>query len=345
MGFRVVQIVELPGMPDYGEIFKQAGVDVDFVKNILPLAGVTDNEVTAAVKDAEAVITISSWQPFSRQVIESMSRCRLIMSIGIGYDLLDVKAATDQVILAANIPDASLEEMSDHTMALILACTRRLLELNDMVRAGNWKSEPDSAIQQRMLPKMSRLRGQTLGLLGFGGIPRAMVPKAKGFGMKLMAYDPYVAPKVFEDLGVESVTLDELLLASDVLSVHAPLTSETRHMLGTDQFKKMKTTAYLINTARGPIVEERALYSALSEGHIAGAAVDVADPEPMSPDNPLLKLDNFMITPHAGSFSPMFYGALVSRPPQEIIRFLKGDWPKGLLNPQIKEAFKERWKI
>jgi len=341
MGFKVVQVIDRPGsfMPDYGEMLKQAGVEVEFAKKDCA----TEDEIITAAHDADAIIGVATFQPFSRKVIERLAKCRLILSMGIGYDNLDIEAATEHGILAANVPDYCLEEVSDHTMALILASTRKIVKLSRTVEEGGWKTEPDPEIQRNIWPKMSRLRGQTLGLVGFGRIPRTLVPKAKGFELRVIAYDPYIQPSVFEALGVERVELDQLLAESDIVSLHSALTAETRHMLGLEQFKKMKPTAYLINTARGALIDQRALYTALTEGYLAGAALDVTDPEPISPDDPLLKLDDVIITPHSASSSIPALMALLSRPGEEIARVFKGEWPIGLLNPQIKERYSQRW--
>ena len=180
MSFKVVLVLDVPGrsMPDYGEMLKEAGLEVEFVRKHCT----TEDEIMAAAYDADAVIGVATFQPFSRKVIQRLTKCRLIQSIGIGYDYLDVEAATEQGILAANIPDCSLEEVSDHTMALILACTRRIVQLNDAVKNGGWEAQTDSDIQRSIWPKMSRLRGQTLGLIGFGRIPRSLVPRQRDSG-------------------------------------------------------------------------------------------------------------------------------------------------------------------
>jgi len=341
MGFKVVQVIDIPRapIPDYGEMLKQAGVEVEFVK----VHCTTEDEIIAAAHDADAIIGVATFQPFSRRVIEKLTKCRLILSMGIGYDNLDLEAATEHNILAANVPDYCLEEVSDHAMALILASTRKIVKLNHTVKEGGWKKEPDPDIQRSIWPKMSRLRGQTLGLVGFGRIPQTLVPKAKGFGMRVIAYDPYVQPSAFESLGVERVELDQLLAESDIISLHSALTAETKHMLGLEQLKKMKPTAYLINTARGALIDQRALHTALTEGYLAGAALDVTEPEPINPDDPLLKLDNVIITAHSAHFSIPAYLELTRRPGEEVARVLKGDWPIGLINPQVKERYRQRW--
>lgn len=339
MAFKVAQVFDLPSAPDYEKMIRAEGLDVKVVKKMC----LTEEEVIETARDADAIIGVATFQPFSRKVIENLTKCRFIQSMGIGYDRLDVAAATEYGILAANMPDYCLEEVSDHAMALILACTRRIVVLNETVKKGGWKVEPDPDIQKEVWPKMSRLKGQTLGLLGFGRIPRTMVPKAKGFGLRITAYDPYLPEDIFTGLGVERVDLERLLRESDIISVHSVFTSETKHMLGLKELKKMKPNAHIVNTARGGIIDGQALYTALKEGIIMGAAVDVTEPEPIKPDDPLLTLDNFIVTAHSGHFSIPAFTELTHRPGREVARVLKGEWPVGLLNPEVKEKFKQKW--
>jgi phosphoglycerate dehydrogenase-like enzyme len=228
-------------------------------------------------------------------------------------------------------------------MALILACTRRVVQLDGIVKKGGWQSQAEPYIQSEIWPKLSRLRGQTLGLVGLGRIARALVPKAKGFGLKIIAYDPHIGAEVFRELEAENVNLDQLLTRADIVSVHVPSIPETMHLLGLEQLKKMKPTACLINTSRGAVVDHDALYVALSKGHISAAAIDVTDPEPLPTDSPLLKLDNIIITAHCGGISPLAFDEMLRRPGEEIIRVLRGEWPVGLLNPQVKTRYYQRW--
>jgi D-3-phosphoglycerate dehydrogenase / 2-oxoglutarate reductase len=341
MRFKVVQVMYEPGsfMPDYGEMLKQAGLDVDFVK----VNCTSEEETIAAARDADAIIGVATFQRFSRKVIESLPKLRFIMSMGIGYDNLDVRAATEHGVLAANVPDYCLEEMSDHVMALILACTRKITKLDATVKGGGWQKEPDPGIQRNIWPTMSRLRGQTLGLVGLGRVPRALLPKAQGFGMRVIASDPYLDPGVFQSLGVERVDLDVLLAQSDFISLHAALTPETTHMLGAPQFKKMKPTAYLVNTARGALVDHSALYQGLANKQLAGAALDVTDPAPMPVNDPLLNLDNVIVTAHSAHASIPALMELLQRPGHEVARVFKGEWPVGLLNPGAREKYRQKW--
>ena len=342
MPFKAVDVIGISALMDYESMFKQAGVDVQLLLNPCPLKA-TEDELLAAIGDADAVITQATFQTVSRKVLSSLSNCKLITSIGVGCENLDVEAATELGILAANVPDASTREVADHTMALILACTRRIVQLNDVVKKGQWKEIGDPYIGGEIWPKMSRLEGQILGLIAFGRIARAVVPRAKGFGMRIIAYDPPLSGDVFTELGVEQVNLDRLLKESDVVSIHAPLNPETERLIGLEQFKKMKPSACIINTGRGAVVDNEALYTALTEGYIAMAAVDVTEPEPIPADSPLLKLDNFVMTAHSAGISPPAFAELQRRPAEEIIRFVKGEWPVGLLDPRMKETYQQKW--
>ena len=342
MVFKVVQLLELPGMPSYKEMFRRAGVSAELIKKIDPIP-LTEDQIIDAVGDADVAIAGTTVQPFSRSVLTTLQNCRFVMSIGIGYDNLDVDAATDLGILAANIPDYCLEEVSDHAVALILACTRRIVQLDGIVKKGGWQSQAEPYIQSEIWPKLSRLRGQTLGLVGLGRIARALAMKSKSFGLKTIAYDPYIGADLFRELQIEKVNLDQLLTRSDIVSIHVPLNQETTHLLGLKQLKKMKPSACLVNTSRGAVVDHEALYIALSQGYISAAAIDVTDPEPLPVDSPLLKLDNIIITAHCGGISPLSFDDMLRRPGEEIIRLVRGEWPVGLLNPQVKERYNKRW--
>lgn len=304
----------------------------------------TDDEFIAVARDADAVITVGSIRPVPRRVIENLERCRLISNTQIGYDSIDIEAATERGILVTNVPDYCIEEVSDHAMALLLACARKIVQLNEAAKRGQWGlSASGIEIQSRIWPKLSRLHGQTLGLLGLGKVARALVPKARGFQLRVIACDPYIPPEMAQQMGVEMVDWKRLLRESDFLSVHAALTPETRHILRAEAFKEMKTTACLINTARGGLVDEVALYRALKEGEIAMAALDVTDPEPPEPQSPLLAMDNVIITAHSAFFSPTSEAERWHRPVEEVARVMRGEWPQALVNPQARKKYVARW--
>ncbi|MDP2953350.1 MAG: C-terminal binding protein, partial [Chloroflexota bacterium] len=268
MAYKVVMTrAAYPGLPRDLDTYRSLGAQFSSVgcRN--------EEEIIAAARDADVII--SAMQPITRRVIEKLERCRLICLIGIGYEGVDLQAATEHGILVANVPDYCQEEVSDHTMALLLACARKLFPVMDAVRAGKWDSMEKLEIRTKVWPPMFRLRGQTLGIVGLGRIGRAVVPKAQGFGLKVIAYSRSPVGKDAQTAGVERVSLERLLAESDYVSLHCNLTRENRHLIGREQFGRMKPAAYLINTARGALVDEAALCEALTQGLIAGAALDV----------------------------------------------------------------------
>ena len=339
MSFKVVVTFYAPGIvPTYDELLTKLGAEVE--KTFCA----TEEELISACSEADAVIAlgirITPGYIFSLKVIENLNKCRLIALTGIGYDNVDIAAATEKGICVANVPYYCLEEVSDHAMALILACARKFYQLLPDIKRGKWSTQADYL---SALKPLHRLSGQTLGLIGFGNIARTLVPKARAFGFRIIAYAPHVPSILFKTFKVESVELDKLLEESDFVSMHTALTSETKHMMGLKQFKKMKPTAYFINTARGELVDERALYTALSEGLIAGAGLDVLESEPPGLDNPLLKLSNVLITGHFAYYSEESREELFRWPWEEVARVLQGEWPQGLVNPQVKERFSVKW--
>jgi len=308
---------------------------VEFIDN--PVS--SEEGIISVTRDADAVVIGA--EPYTRKVIDELRCCRLISTPKMGYDNIDVAAATGAGICVSCVSDAAIEEVSDHAMALLLACARKIGRLDKAVRAGVWRvfHGPEmEEIWHGILP----IRGQTLGLIGFGRISREIVPKAKGFGLGVLAYDPYVPAEVMAKWAVETVSLERLLRESDYVSVHSALTPENRHMLGAEQFELMKPTAYLINTARGALVDEAALYAALKRGSIAGAGLDVLEVEPAN-FNPLFELDNVIVTGHSAHYSDMAIANIRQRPAEDIRRIIQGEWPRGWVNPQVEAKFIARW--
>ncbi|RLC37743.1 MAG: C-terminal binding protein [Candidatus Nealsonbacteria bacterium] len=282
----------------------------------------TEDEVIEAAQKADGII--NQYAPITRRVIESLKRCKVIARYGVGVDNIDIKAATEYGIIVANIPDYCIDEVSTHTMALILACARGITLLDSKIREKKW----DFTLAKPLF----RTKGKTLGLFGLGRIARAVAQKASGFGFKIMAFDPYVS-KVNRE--IKLVKFSQLLSDSDFISIHAPLTTQTRHHFGENELKKMKKTAYLVNTARGPIVDEKALYQALKNRWIAGAALDVMEKEPPDWNSSLLQLDNLIITPHIAFYSEESYVELKTKVAQTVLSVLKGELPKAMVNPQV----------
>jgi len=300
----------------------------------------TEDEIISLAHDAYAAIIRS--EPCTARVIKNLKECRLIMTPKVGYDNIDITAATEAGICVANMRGLSVDEVSDHAMALLLACSRKLFHLDKMVRAGQWRVFHGTEMQA-MWQGISLIRGQTLGLIGFGVIARALVPKAKAFGLRIIMHTRSVEEDALAKIGVSAVSLEQLLRESDYISIHTPLTPQTRHMLGTDQLKMMKKTAYLINTSRGSVIDEQALCLALGQGEIAGAGLDVVENEPISPDNPLLKLDNVILTGHSAHYSDQVWDEQARRPVAEVKRMIDGLRPLSWVNPQVEPVFQKKW--
>jgi D-3-phosphoglycerate dehydrogenase len=304
----------------------------------------TDEEVIAFARDADCIMTIANLRPVSPIVVETLEKLKLIQTISAGIDGLPLEKATERGVCVANVPGYCAEEMSDHVMALVLAWSRKIIESDKMMRAGTgFMGENRSPEILRLASKMNRLKGMTFGIVGLGMAGKALVPKAKGFGMRVLAYDPYVPIRLCRELGVEKVDLNQLLVESDCISIHCPLTSETRHLMGPKQFKMMKPHAFLVNTSRGGIVDSRALYAALAEGYLGGAGLDVTDPDPIDPKDPLMKLDRVIFSGHTAFAGPTSEAELFRRPLEQIARVKRGEWPDGFLNPQVKDTFIKKW--
>lgn len=333
----VMTAFRYPGLPRDPAAYKKLGAE--FVH--IPCQ--TEADLAAAARDASVVIT--AMQPYTRQVLEQARHLRLVSCIGIGYEGVDVDAATDLGILVSNVPDYCQDEVSDHTVALLLACSRKLVRIVDAVRAGHWESLEKPKIRLGLMPPLPRLKGQTLGLVGFGRIARTVAPKAKAFGLRVIAHDPFVPQDVADGQGVRLVDLDTLLTESDFISLHAALTAQNYHVIGRDQLRKMKKNAYMINTARGGLVDEAALVEAINEGVIAGAGLDVTDPEPPQPDSPLFKCDRIILTAHTAQYSDEAIVDLRKGVEENVFAALRGEWPRGLVNSQAKQTYSRRWGV
>ncbi|MBW8270749.1 C-terminal binding protein [Caldovatus aquaticus] len=287
----------------------------------------TEEGFIAAARDADAVY--AKGMKFTRRMIEALERCRIIALGTVGVDYVDVAAATEKGIPVTNCPDTFIEEVADHAMMLLLAAHRRALEQDRMVREGRWAEGRPQLLQ------IPRLMGQTLGFIGFGRVARATARRAAPFGLRLLAYDPYVEELVMPAHGVQPASLPELLAQSDFVSLHLPDTPETRGFLQEKHFRQMKPNAIFINTGRGPTVVETALIRALQEGWIAGAGLDVFETEPPRPDNPLLAMRNVILSPHNASASARFDPARRRRVGQELALVLSGRWPMSCVNPSV----------
>lgn len=295
-----------------------------------------EDEVIRAARDADAILRAGG--QFTRRVIQGLERCRIISCYAIDIDGIDLDAATEKGICVAFAPDVSTEEVSDHAMAMVLALARKLFPYDSLVKAGRWTgASEDGATVYRAARPLLRLKGMTLGTVGFGRAGQALARRAQAFDMRVLAYDPKAPREAGVKLGVELATLDAVLRESDFLCVNVPLTSQTRHMIGMAELRKMRPTAYLVNcTARAAIVDEEALHQALTEKVIAGAGLDNLERHPFTA-NPLARLDNVIITPHVGHVSEVSEPELQRRICGDVIRFFKGEWPPLVANEKVKQ--------
>jgi len=280
----------------------------------------SEDEVITKGRDVDGVLT--QYAPIRARVIDVMTRCRVISRYGTGVDIVDVDAATRRGIQVTNAPNEwCAEEVADHAVTLWLAATRKICQYDQAVRRGEWRWQTGYPIQ--------RLRGRVFGLLSFGSIARNIAERVRAFGVDIWAHDPFMDESEIQRHNVRPVSFDELVEGSDYLMIQAPLTPETRHLFNRETLRRMKKTAILINTARGPIVEDSAIYQALNEGWIAGAALDDIEEEPAkqrdwSPVNPLFRLPNVIITPHAAYYSEESIGTVRKIAAEEAVRVLSG---------------------
>jgi D-3-phosphoglycerate dehydrogenase len=327
-----------------GASFTVAGGGYGFEKEALDPIGAeiveapaNEAEFIAAARTADAIY--AKGMPITKTIIDALENCKVITLGSVGVDSVDIKAATARGIPVTNIPDTFIEEVADHAMMLLLAGFRRLIEQDKMVRQGRW-SEGRPA-----LSKIPRLMGQTLGFISFGRVARAVAKRAAPFGLRMMAYDPFIAETLISDHGVLPATLSEVLSQSDFVSMHAPARPEVHHMLGETHFRQMKPSAVFINTGRGATVNEEALIKALQEGWIAHAALDVLEKEPPSHNNPLLSMENVTMTAHVASASARFDEARKRRVGFELSLVLSGLWPASCVNPSVlQNTSLRRWQ-
>ena len=285
----------------------------------------SEEEIIALAHDADAIL--NCYAKMTARVIEGLTRCRIIARYGIGVDNVDLAAATKAGILVTNVPDYCIDEVSDHALALLLALARRVVAADGAVKGGAWDVVAHAGIR--------RLRGQTLGLLGFGKIAKALALKAQPLGMKVLVYDPYLDAAVIAHHGAQAASFDKLLAEADVISIHVPLSPETRNLIGERELARMKPNAFLINTSRGGIVDEQALAVALKENRLGGAALDVLAREPPLADHPLRQAPNIILTPHLAFYSKESVIELQAKAAEEVARALKGEPPRSPVNPEV----------
>ncbi len=327
-----------------GASFSTAGGGYDLeLESLLPLdaeiveAPADEHGFIAAARDADAIYAKAI--PITKTIIDALERCKVIALGSVGVDSVDVKAASARGIPVTNVPDTFIEEVADHAMTLLLAAFRRVIEQDRLVREGRWGEGRPALL------KVPRLMGQTLGFISFGRVARALAKRAAPFGLRLIAYDPFIEETLISEHGVEPVSLSELLQRADFVSMHAPARPEAQRMLTEQHFRQMKESAVFINTGRGPTVDEDALIKALQQRWIAAAALDVLEKEPPSPDNPLLQMGNVILSPHNASASLRFDPARKRRVGAELALVLSGLWPMSCVNPQVLQASSlRRWQ-
>jgi len=311
---------------------------LDTIAEIHEIEADSPEQFAEGAADCDAIIT--SWGiTINKTVIDRLENCVVIGVGSVGVDMVDITAATDAGIVVTNVPDVFIEEVADHAMMLLLGVVRQTKLMEEMVHAGDW---------YRGRPKLNhtpRLMGQTIGLLGFGNVSRCMVKRAAGFGLRVIAHDPYVSELTLGAEGVEPVSFGELLERSDYLSIHAPLNEETHHIMDAAAFARMKPSAVVINTARGPLVDEGALIKALETNALAGAGLDVLEQEPVDPDNPLLAMNNVIVTPHVASATDRMRPETRRRVGREVALVLRRRWPMSCVNPTVLPRVSlERWQ-
>lgn len=340
MSFKVVNTIYVSDL-DFGEKLLEP-LDATVVNGMWR----TEDELISNITDANAVICSGPLQPFTRQVLNALSGCRIVASLGNAYDRIDLEAASEFGIVVTNIPDYCIDEVSGRAIALMLALGHKLFRLDKTVREKQVNFvPPNRKTVTGIAYPIFRMREQTLGIVGLGRIGTATALKARGLGMRVIAYDPYVLGAVMVSRGVEPVDFGTLLRESDFISVHALLTEETRNMFGYEEFKKMKPTCYFINAARGEIVDQPALIRALQEGLIAGAGLDVTVDDPVAVDNPLLKMPNVILTGHSAWYSTTSdsESEFWNKAMKQVVLALKGEWPFYAVNTEVQKKWLEKW--
>lgn len=277
----------------------------------------SEEDIIKAAENADAILV--TYAKLNENILRSLKNCKAIGRFGIGVDNIDLKVAGELGISVNYVPDYCLDEVSDQAMAMIISMARKIPQSNKLVQSGRWE-------MPAVVP-MYRLRGKTVGLIGFGNIPRLMTPKAQAFGFNVIAADPYAPKELFEKYGVESVSMDELYERSDFISVHAPLLPETKGLVNKDAFKKMKDTAIIVNTARGPLINEKDLIEALDKNEIGGAGLDVVETEPLPENSPLIGRDNVILAPHTAFYSVEALEELQTKAASDVARVLNGEEP------------------
>ncbi len=334
-------VVQLPAVAEEAPVTERYSLELESLGSVAEIVEVDAADAAtfiAGARDADALIT--SWGiHIDEEIIAGLERCAVIGVGSVGVDMVDVDAATRAGIVVTNVPDVFIEEVADHTLMLLLGCARRVKLMDRIVREGDWYTG------RPILNESPRLWGQTLGLVSFGNVATAVARRALAFGLHVIAYDPYVTELKMTAEGVEPVSYAELLERSDYVSVHPGLNNESRRMLDSEAFKTMKNTAAVINCGRGGTIDEAALISALQNGEIAAAGLDVLETEPPALNNPLMSMENVILTPHVASATTRMRPETRRRTGREVALVLAGKWPMSCVNPGVLPRVElERWQ-
>ena len=286
----------------------------------------SESTLAALARDVDGILTC--FAQVTEKVLREAERCVVVSRYGVGVDNIAVDTATELGIAVTWVPDYCVDEVSDHIMALLLSWNRRVVLFDRSVKVAGWGSVG-------LTMRIMRLRGKKLGIIGFGRIGRAVCAKALAFGLEVLAHDPYLSADAVAQHGATATDMSTLLRESDFVTLHCPLTSATRNLIGSEELALMRPTAFLINAARGPLIDEDALYEALKEERIGGAGLDVLVDVAPPPDHPLLKLDNIIVTPHVAFFSQESVLELEERAAGEVARVLQGRMPDNLVNREV----------
>jgi D-3-phosphoglycerate dehydrogenase len=295
---------------------------------------VSEENLSQQVKDCDGILYMQTMSyPITRKIIESGKKLKFIQSAGVGYELIDIKAATDNKVVVMNMPAATTVSVAEHTAALILVCVKNLIQIHQSTVTGQW----------RIGILGIELRNKILGIIGFGRIGQEVAKIMKGFEMNLLVYDPFVKEKDIKKLGGKKVTLDTLLKESDVVTIHAPLMKETHELINEEKLNLMKSTAILVNTARGELVDEEALYNALHDEKIRCAGLDVFREEPVNEKNPLLSLENIVLSPHMAVQTSDGVLTLMRQNGEQVEKALHEIY-ENVVNPEVLEKIREKKK-
>ena len=282
-----------------------------------------EEDLIRVCKDADGLL--NQYALLTRKVLEKLPKCKVIARYGVGVDSVDLKAATDLGIIVANVPDYCVDEVADQALSMILALIRKTVFFDQKVKSNQWDFRQGRPIH--------RIKGKTLGLIGSGRIGLEVAKRISAFGVRVITFDPYLQ-KTPE--GIELMDFDTVLKESDFISIHCPLNESTRHLLGEKEFQKMEKKPLIINTSRGPIIDEMALIQALTKRQVSGAGLDVLEKEPPDPQNPLLKMENVIIAPHISFYSEESISELKRRTAENVSSVLLGKWPRSVVNQKVK---------